>query len=853
MVKVDNKETMRDLAGKFMKMNRRRGQIAVFAITLTCLLFTSLFTGMASMILSKREADMRQMMDSSHALAQNLTQQEYEAAVKAVAENTAVDRYGCGIFLGSGIDDRFGFSAEVRFADENLAESFQQVPTTGRLPQQQDEIAVGTIVLEALGVPQKLGEEITISYDQNPVTGEEQTDTFRLCGYWESDPAVMGQMIWVSEIYAQHHRYPVTEKELKNGMPNGSCDLVVWYKNLWNLTKKTNTLTKESGLTDNHRCFEVNPAYNLFEEDGFDFGTAVAFVSLIILAGYLIIYNIFNISIQTDIRVYGLLKNIGITGRQLKKIVRMQVWRLSAVGIPCGLLAGYAVGVWMAPSLAATGEMNEDITASAETVISANPVIFLAAALLTLVTVYLSVMQPCRLVEKVTPVEALRMAQDHASYRKMKKKRTNRSYNWFTIAVWNFCRNLKKGAVVMLSAALSLVVLNCIVMLVQGYDFDTYKQTFLASDFQIHQIPSTARNTSFAHLTPALREQLEACPYSDGVGYVYFSDEVHKMEPHLRKAWEKMAGQNGDTWNDYQIETWNQTDTTGNIRVHFMGLSQTVFEKLEWMSEPCSWEEFCDGRHILTDFNIQYTKQPVSYYKSGESFAMKYQSGKEKSYTVLGEAKLPFSLDYPYFDAIFITVMVPEEEFIANTQIDAAVYAAIDCQKQERGKIQKYLEDTVLKENRLLHISSSLEMEHSFQRYVSKYYMVGAALVIVLGLIGVMNFFNMMLASLLSRKKEFALLEAVGMTKTQCKRMLLAEGCMYLAGTVLLAVLLVVVCGEQILAKTLGNAFFFDLHLTIWPCLVLTPVMYLIVREIVVRQFEKMQKESVVERILNVL
>ena len=144
-------------------------------------------------------------------------------------------------------------------------------------------------------------------------------------------------------------------------------------------------------------------------------------------------------------------------------------------------------------------------------------------------------------------------------------------------------------------------------------------------------------------------------------------------------------------------------------------------------------------------------------------------------------------------------------------------------------------------------------MEHSFQRYVSKYYMVGAALVIVLGLIGVMNFFNMMLASLLSRKKEFALLEAVGMTKTQCKRMLLAEGCMYLAGTVLLAVLLVVVCGEQILAKTLGNAFFFDLHLTIWPCLVLTPVMYLIVREIVVRQFEKMQKESVVERILNVL
>ena len=47
-------------------------------------------------------------------------------------------------------------------------------------------------------------------------------------------------------------------------------------------------------------------------------------VLFVILAGYLIIYNIFNISVKTDIRAYGLLKNVGTTGKQLKKIVRMQ-------------------------------------------------------------------------------------------------------------------------------------------------------------------------------------------------------------------------------------------------------------------------------------------------------------------------------------------------------------------------------------------------------------------------------------------------------------------------------------------------------------------------------------------------
>ena len=40
----------------------------------------------------------------------------------------------------------------------------------------------------------------------------------------------------------------------------------------------------------------------------------------------------------------------------------------------------------------------------------------------------------------------------------------------------------------MLSIALSMVVVNCIVMLVQGYDFDSYRKVLLASDFQLDQM-----------------------------------------------------------------------------------------------------------------------------------------------------------------------------------------------------------------------------------------------------------------------------------------------------------------------------------------------------------------------------
>ena len=65
----------------------------------------------------------------------------------------------------------------------------------------------------------------------------------------------------------------------------------------------------------------------------------------------------------------------------------------------------------------------------------------------------------------------------------------------------------------------------------------------------------------------------------------------------------------------------------------------------------------------------------------------------------------------------------------------------------------------------------------------------------------------------------------------------------------LLAVLLVVVGAKQILINTLGTAFFFRLHLTIVPCVLMIPILVGIAYVIPKYQFEKMSQESVVERI----
>jgi len=228
---------------------------------------------------------------------------------------------------------------------------------------------------------------------------------------------------------------------------------------------------------------------------------------------------------------------------------------------------------------------------------------------------------------------------------------------------------------------------------------------------------------------------------------------------------------------------------------------------------------------------------------------MEYGNGKQKDYGVIGEAMMPYSLDYPYADSVYVTVMVPEEEYITQTENQSAMYATIDAKKGEDKQVKEYIDKNVLKENDMINVFSVLDMKASFRRFVSKYYMIGSFLVVILAFIGIMNFFNTTATSVISRKKELALLEVVGMTKKQISKMLVAEGFLYLGGAFMIAVLLVVVGAKQILINTLGTAFFFRLHLTIVPCVLMIPILVGIAYVIPKYQFEKMSRESIVERI----
>lgn len=111
----------------------------------------------------------------------------------------------------------------------------------------------------------------------------------------------------------------------------------------------------------------------------------LAVLVLVAFTGYLVIYNIFQISVAGDIRYYGLLKTIGVTPKQLRRLIRQQALLLSALGIPVGLLLGYAVGAAAVPITMSASTMGGRYTT-----VSVSPWIFLFSTVFALLTVLLS-------------------------------------------------------------------------------------------------------------------------------------------------------------------------------------------------------------------------------------------------------------------------------------------------------------------------------------------------------------------------------------------------------------------------------------------------------------------------------
>ena len=187
---------------------------------------------------------------------------------------------------------------------------------------------------------------------------------------------------------------------------------------------------------------------------------AAIVIGLIMFGSISLIYNAFSISVSERTKQFGLLSSIGATKKQLKKMVIFEALAVSAVGIPLGIIVGIGgIGVTLFiigdkfSSLMGNGNVDMTLCVSWAAVI--------IAVLVALVTVLISSWIPSQRATRVSAVEAIRQNSDIKSTGKAVKT-SKLTYMLFglsgMIASKHYKRNKRKYRTTIVSLFMSIVL-----------------------------------------------------------------------------------------------------------------------------------------------------------------------------------------------------------------------------------------------------------------------------------------------------------------------------------------------------------------------------------------------------------
>lgn len=854
MNKVKNQKVIRRISDRTRKAAKSRNLIAVLAIALTSILFTTVFTVGGALISKQQEATMRQVGGSAHAGFKYLTQEEYDI----VKKDKKLKEVSYRIAVGDAVNDELKkLHTEVSYYEDLDAKFSFCYPQTGHMPEKEDELVTSDLVLEALGIPCKIGAKVPVVLQVGDKTYEE---TFTLSGYFKGDTISQAQVMEVSKAYAAKVAPTPTTSAMDTKITTldypGRIMADFNFANSFNLDKKTEELVKRCGFPENVDT-GINWAYMGKEVDMETVILIISLLFVIIVSGYLIIYNIFYINVYHDIQYYGLLKTIGTTGRQLRRIVRRQALMLSFYGIPVGLIIGVAVGKAVLPVI-----IREFVFAgSTDTEIVLNPWIFIGAAVFSLITVYISCIRPCRIASKVSPVEAVRYTEGQTAASGRKKSRKTRKVSPRAMAFRNICRNKKKLVVVVASLSMALVLLNSIYSFVQGFDMDKFVASMTVSDFTVAD--ATLDNFTVDYnaivtdgVTEEFLNELQAQKGVEEIGNIYlkeieptFTDEAYGLieerifeNPKIQESFEKDFGgyEDSPTLEDYREQRWLDGKT--------YGIGKPVMEKLENPEGDLDWEKFSTGKYVITT-RYQYDENgSVNYFEPGETVTVSNEEGETREYQVLAVADMPYACGIQHFGMFECNYILPEEEFLDLMGERQPMRTIFNVEKSQEERMENWMANYCENVNPDLTYTSKASIVKQFDSQKRMYAMVGGLLSFILAIIGILNFVNTMVTSILTRKQEFAMMEAVGMAGKQLKQMLCFEGGYYAVFTSICSILMSLVLSITAVRSIGGTLFFFTWKLTILPVAMCIPAILVVVLLVPLVCHRRMIQVSVVER-----
>lgn len=830
----DTEKTAKKLSAKYLRGNKTQGRIVVFAIIITAMLFTSVFTIIHGAYYSGINQMLRQNGSSFDTEFEFIT----EAQLNHLRESPAFTSAGSHQYLALAENKELqSIFAEISSADVMEAKGRFSYPTVGTMPSSQNEIAVNSRVLDLLGIPHEIGQTVSLSYTINE---EKRQHDFILSGYWEAKEYIDFCYLWVSKEFALSELSHTTY-ETPGYANTGYYTLSVNFDNHRGLEEKVNQSLIDCGFSlDSTRGdadyveTNINSVYQ--SSDSISLAVILAVIGLLFLifmSGYLIIYNIFQISVEKDIRMYGQLKTIGASSKQLKIMVRKQASHMSLIGIPIGLLLGYGSGLLLIPLVLSTTSYKAEYIAPI-------PLIFIAAALLTYITVSVSCRKPAKAAAGISPIVAVTYT---GTYSENIKSRTSRKGNLIRrMAVSNLLSNKKKTIMIVVSFSLSIILLNSILTYTNSFQPEVYVQRRLASDYAVSDVYNgrLSRPTG-SGIHKALTEQIHQEFPVEASGSVFY---YTPKESNVSDIQELLA----------HITAINKVSPSEKTFMQLYGFERFPLSLCDVVEGDLDLEKLATGKYVieLASYSDKMEVAQDEYqFSPGDKLSFEC-GGKNQEYEVLALVACRSILTSGISIASSTSLMLPADTFVQLYPHSLPIRYLFNADSTAFDNIDQWLKAYVgNSENGISYTSRSI-LTQEFNDIKYTYVIAGGILSLLFAIIGVLNFVNVIVTSILSRQQDFSVMQSVGMTKKQTKKLLLCEGFLYLVWSFLLAAVVSVVISLLLIRPMAAGTWYCEYQFTLLPALAMFPLYAVIALLVPYQGIKVFFKKSIVDNLRSV-
>ena len=812
----NNREVIRMLARESYRANRSRNRILTTAVAFTVMMLFCVF----SLAIGKIATDCLLYTRNAGTAAYTMLERANEAQKEEIDALPYI--------RDTGFDVVFGYTEEYscEVMDETTWEIMQKPAYSdihGTYPEEKDEIMLSMRALNGMGITDpEVGMEIR---DRIRLTdGSETEGVFRLSGFYTE---YMDPTITVPAGYFSKEFYDTLDVDTDQStillirQDDGITDEDIMQRLYTDVTMRDDSQQFLGG-----NSFTWQAVYDMTG----GFGTAV-FLALLILAGAgMLLYNVMHISISRDIRQYGLLKTMGATKAQLERIV----FRQTAYTVLWGCLAGTAVGsvitVTVIPALLSGMYLHGLGDASA--MIAFRPWLLLPAVCFGAAVTFVSAALAVNRAAGMSPVEAVKYtgqtvrhmpgtagkrlgrknADEGKRYRGKKNRRQrNRRQRiqeegitddrgGIALMAWrNLFRIRKRFFITVISLLLGLTVSLGAVVLTRGTD-ETNRIDHEMTDFSVEVLMNAmsvgAYQADQIFFPQDLQEQilnLRGVTGSrisrGGYGRISLDEEaiqvfvgdtgneagtspfvVQVMSDEWLAELEQFAEEEG-----LGLDVESVRKGEGLLFLHYRALSQIEEEKgTEDIGKEMTLMDL-DGNGAQTMRFAGY----LDCLKRGIP---------DLNNTAIGPGIIYFLAGEEGFQKLGLTEQTFGIDLEADPEYEPALKATLTGITADYNRSHGLISEggNEMKLGSLNMYAKSDELE-ARKEYISSSRTAMGSLCVLLILMGLVNYVNVTLTGLAMRRKEFAVLVSIGLTRRQLRRMLLLEGVFYsLIVTVLL-------------------------------------------------------------------